>query len=71
MKGFDKEMNAFKGAHDNGLNPSSVSMQAVEAAERGYASLDQMKFDARLGDKKNETRNERAAQQLADEGIVI
>ena len=71
MRGFDKEMDTYKGAVDNGLNPSAITMQAVEAAERGYTHLDEMKFDVRLGDKKNETRNEKAKQQLADEGIMV
>jgi hypothetical protein len=71
MKGFDSEMHAYKGAIDNGLNPSTITHQAVEAAERGYTHLDEMKFDVRLGDKKNETRNAKAKQQLADEGIVV
>ena len=71
MRGFDSEMHAYKGAIDNGLNPSTITHQAVEAAERGYSHLDEMKFDVRLGDKKNETRNEKAKQQLADEGIMV
>ena len=71
MKGFDSEMNAYKGAVDNGLNPSAITHDAVEAAERGYDHLDIMKFDDRLGDRKNEKRNARAKQQLADEGIAV
>ena len=71
MEGFDKEMTAFKGAVDNGLDPSAITMEAVEAAERGYEHADRMKFDDRLGDRKNEKRNARAKQQLVNEGIVV
>ncbi len=69
MKGFDKEMTKYKGAVDNGLNPSAITEQAVEAAERGYDHVDQMKMDDRLGDRKDEKRNARAKLQLANEGI--
>ncbi len=71
MRGFDSEMAAYKGAIDNGLNPSTITHEAVEAAERGYEHLDRMKFDDRLGDRKNEKRNARAKQQLVNEGIEV
>ncbi len=71
MKGFDQEMTAYKGAVDNGLNPSTITLAGVEAAERGYDHVDQMKMDDRVGDRKNEKRNARAKQQLANEGIVV
>ena len=71
MKGFDKEMTKYKGAIDNGLNPSTITLAGVEAAERGYDHIDQMKMDDRLGDRKDEKRNARARQQLANEGIEV
>ena len=71
MKGFDKEMTAYKGAIDNGLNPSAITMEAVEAAERGYEHLDRMKFDDKFADRKDEKRNARAKQQLVNEGIDV
>ena len=71
MKGFDSEMEAYKGAVDNGLTPDAITHEAVEAAERGYEHLDRMKFDDRLGDRKDEKRNAKAKQQLENEGIVV
>ena len=69
MRGFDSEMTAYKGAVDNGLSPSTITHQAVEAAERGYEHLDRMKFDG--ADRKDEKRNARAKQQLVNEGIDV
>ncbi len=66
MKGFDRDMNAFRDARQAGLDPTDVTEVAVEAAERGYRHHDLFKLDKKFGNMKDEKDNERIMERVAD-----